>query len=105
MTNNLFSNEPTTEEIARYVAGIEASSNAITDAIASDTEPHEKRIAIVRNLQYIDAVLRNDAIKAEADLDAIELIRADAIEAIRPPEAPSVAAVNPIEAHLQRLGL
>jgi hypothetical protein len=105
MANPSFTTEPTAEEVARYVAGIEASSAAITAAIASNAEFQEKRIAIVKNLQFIDGALRNDAIKTEIDLEAITTLRTTAIEAIRPPEAPAAPVVNPLEAHLEELGL
>lgn len=104
MANPSFTTAPTAEEVARYVAGIEASSAAITAAIASDAEFQEKRMAIVKNLRFIDMAMANDAIKAEADLEAITILRAAAIEAIRPPESPA-PVVTQLEAHLEELGL
>lgn len=104
MANQSFAIELTAEEVARIVTGLEASSAAITAAIASDAEFNEKRIEVIKNLRFIDNALANESIREAANVEALQTIRAEALEALRPP-VPATPAVNPLLVQLEELGL
>lgn len=112
MTNPLFEQELTAQEVARYVAGVYASLEVIESTLQSESTASEMSQTIGKNHQFISIALSIESIR-EAIEDVAGVIQSlrEAHQAYASKVAEERAAraalpkPNPLLAHLEELGL
>ena len=105
MIDNVMGEEPTEENIARHVAGVEASAAGITAVLKSKKSEEAKRLEVIANMRFIDTAFESEAIKnAVPNVEEILAKHFEGRQFLISINKP-VAGKSRLEGRLQELGL